>query len=132
MRKLRMFWPVGVGLFTAVVAVALIAVAAAPGTVAPKKVSVALVAGKPTELHFTPSAKAVIKDARPLRVTFTITNRGTVGHNFKIAGKKTLLIAPGKSRPLVVTFTRTGRFQFICTVLGHAAGGMKGTLTVKR
>jgi uncharacterized cupredoxin-like copper-binding protein len=64
-------------------------------------------------------------------VTFTVTNRGKLRHDFKIAGKKTPLLSPGKRATLKVTFRKAGRFPYLCTVPGHAAGGMKGTLVVK-
>jgi nitrite reductase (NO-forming) len=59
-------------------------------------------------------------------VIFKVTNKGHVKHNFKIAGKKTPLIAPGKSATLRVTLTK-GSHKYVCTVVGHAAAGMKGT-----
>jgi glucose/arabinose dehydrogenase len=64
------------------------------------------------------------------RVRFTVVNRGAVGHDFSIGGKKTPLLQPGTSAVLLVTFTRAGSFAYRCTVAGHAALGMKGVLTV--
>ncbi len=89
--------------------------------------AVAVTAGKPSEFRFTLSKQSVPKGP----VTFAVTNRGKLGHDFKIAGKKTLLLARGKRSTLKVTFNRTGRFPYLCTVPGHAAAGMKGTLVVK-
>jgi plastocyanin len=63
-------------------------------------------------------------------VIFTVTNKGKLPHDFKIAGKKTALIAPGKSGKLTVTL-KAGKFPYLCTVPGHAAAGMKGTFTAK-
>ena len=63
-------------------------------------------------------------------VTFTVKNAGHVGHDFKIGGKKTPNIGPGKSAKLTVTL-KAGKAPYLCTVPGHAAAGMKGTLTVK-
>jgi nitrite reductase (NO-forming) len=63
-------------------------------------------------------------------VTFTVVNKGKLSHDFKIAGKKTPLIKPGKSATLTVTL-KAGKAAYLCTVAGHAAAGMKGTLTVK-
>jgi uncharacterized cupredoxin-like copper-binding protein len=59
-------------------------------------------------------------------VSFKVTNRGHIAHDFKIAGKKTLLLKPGKSATLRVRLKR-GKFTYLCTVRGHAASGMKGT-----
>ena len=36
-------------------------------------------------------------------VTFTLVNKGNVGHDFKIGGKKTPVVSPGKSAKLTVT-----------------------------
>jgi uncharacterized cupredoxin-like copper-binding protein len=63
-------------------------------------------------------------------VTFTLKNTGRLPHDLKIAGKKSRLIAPGKTGTLRVTFAKAGRYAYLCTVPGHAAGGMKGRLTV--
>ena len=63
-------------------------------------------------------------------VTFTVLNKGHVSHDFKIGGKKTALISPGKSAKLAVLL-KPGKAAYLCTVPGHAAAGMKGTLTVK-
>jgi len=63
-------------------------------------------------------------------VTFTVKNAGHVGHDFKIGGKKTAMIKPGKSAKLTVTLKK-GKAAYLCTVPGHAAAGMKGSLTVK-
>jgi len=52
-------------------------------------------------------------------------------HNFKIDGKKTPLLQPGKSAALVVTFKKPGKYSYLCTVPGHAAAGMKGVFTVR-
>jgi nitrite reductase (NO-forming) len=62
-------------------------------------------------------------------VTFTIVNKGKLPHDFKIGGKKTPLIKPGKSAKLTVTL-KAGKAPYLCTVAGHAAAGMKGTLKV--
>ena len=89
--------------------------------------AVAVTAGKPSELRFTLSKKIVPKGL----VTFKVTNRGTLSHDFRIAGKKTPLVPRGKAATLRVTFKKAGKYRFLCTVPGHAAGGMKGTLTVR-
>src|SRR6478736_906026 len=63
-------------------------------------------------------------------VTFTVTNKGKIAHDFKILGKKTPTLSPGKSFKLTVRFTKKGRYPFLCTLLGHAGAGMKGTFSV--
>jgi uncharacterized cupredoxin-like copper-binding protein len=63
-------------------------------------------------------------------VIFTVVNRGRIAHDFKIAGKKTKQLAPGQRQTLRVKIGRRGRFSYICTLPGHAAAGMRGTLAV--
>jgi uncharacterized cupredoxin-like copper-binding protein len=70
------------------------------------------------------------KTAKPGKATFVFKNIGHVSHDFKIHGKKTPLIAPGKTAKLVVTLKK-GRYPYLCTVPGHAAAGMKGIFTVR-
>ena len=115
--------------FFAAAAVASLAVAGAAlaGAERTGATAVAVTAGKPTELRFTLSKRSVPKGA----VAFRVTNRGSLAHDFRIAGKKTKLLASGKSATLSVALSKAGRYPYLCTVPGHAAGGMKGTLVVK-
>ena len=89
--------------------------------------NVSVTAGKPTEFKFTLSKKTVPRGA----VAFKVTNRGTVSHDFRIAGKKTRQLRPGKSATLSVVIRKAGKYAYLCTLPGHAQGGMKGVLTVK-
>jgi uncharacterized cupredoxin-like copper-binding protein len=82
--------------------------------------------GKPSELKITISKKTSAKGA----TTFKVTNKGALTHDFKIAGKKTVMLKTGKTATLKATL-KAGKYTFLCTVPGHAAAGMKGTLTVK-
>jgi predicted lipoprotein with Yx(FWY)xxD motif/plastocyanin len=95
-------------------------------------------AGSPSEFKFTLSKTSV-----PLgTVTFTITNKGTIPHDFKLcsspqgglantcAGKVSALVSSGASTTLTIKFTKKGTYEYLCTVAGHAAGGMKGILKV--
>ena len=63
-------------------------------------------------------------------VIFKVTNKGKIGHDFKINGKKTPLIAPGHTKSIKVVFKKKGKLSFLCTVSGHARLGMKGTFAV--
>ena len=63
-------------------------------------------------------------------VIFTVVNKGKISHNFKIGGKKTPNLLPGKSAKLTVKFTKKGHYAYSCTIPGHAAAGMKGTFSV--
>ena len=84
-------------------------------------------AGKPSEFRFTLAKKTAVKGT----VVFKITNKGSINHDFKIAGKKTAQVAPGKTATLRIVFKKAGKFPYMCTLPGHAAAGMKGTFTVK-
>jgi plastocyanin len=96
---------------------------AAPGAPAPQKVAVSM-----TEFKFTLAPKTVKKT---VPVTFTVTNKGGIGHDFRIGGKKTPVVAAGGKRTLKVTFAKAGRYPYLCTLPSHAAAGMKGVLVVK-
>jgi uncharacterized cupredoxin-like copper-binding protein len=92
------------------------------------KTAVTVTAGKPAELKFKLSATSAPKGV----IAFKVTNKGSLEHDFKIAGKKTTRLKPGASKTLTVTITKPGKYTFMCTVTGHAAAGMKGTFTVKK
>jgi uncharacterized cupredoxin-like copper-binding protein len=80
------------------------------------------------EFFFRLSAKSA---AKPGKVTFSFKNIGHVRHDFKIKGKKTPLVQPGKTAKLVVSFKKKGRYPYLCTVPGHAEAGMKGVFNVR-
>lgn len=63
-------------------------------------------------------------------VAFKVVNKGQIGHDFKIAGKKTKLLNKGQSQTIIVKFGKKGHFAYQCTVTGHAKLGMKGTFNV--
>lgn len=118
-----------VSLRVASIAVGLIVLGsvAAPAVAARSHATVTSVKVVAIEFKFTVTPSVISK---PGPVTFTVVNKGRVAHDFKIAGKKTPLINPGKSAKLTVTL-KAGRLPYLCTVPGHAAAGMKGILTVK-
>jgi uncharacterized cupredoxin-like copper-binding protein len=100
--------------------------------------TVNVVAGKPSEFKFQLSAMSVKHGS----VTFKLTNKGALPHDFFVcssskggtgntcAGKGTATISPGGSATLTVTFPTAGTYEYLCTVPGHAAAGMKGDLKV--
>jgi len=100
--------------------------AAAPAT--HSRASAATIRVQAGEFFFRLSAKSV---PRPGRVTFVVTNVGHVAHDFRIDGRQTAMLQPGKSARLTVTFRKKARFSYLCTVPGHAAGGMKGVFVVR-
>lgn len=87
---------------------------------------VTVTAGKPSEFRFELSKRSVHKGT----VIFRIVDRGALSHDFKIHGKKTKLLSPGRSATLRVVFEKAGHYRYVCTVPGHAAAGMKGVLRV--
>jgi nitrite reductase (NO-forming) len=91
-----------------------------------KVTAVTVLAGKPNEFGFKLSKTRVPKGV----VVFTVKNMGAIPHDFKIAGKKTRSILPGKRTTLRVVIKKKGRYSYLCTLLGHAAAGMKGKLAV--
>ena len=67
--------------------------------------------------------------------TFAFTNDAPLAHDFTIetpSGQKVAAtpIFSGGTKSVTATL-KPGTYTFLCTVPGHAAGGMKGTLTVK-
>lgn len=105
---------------------------------ASKATTVTVLAGKPSELAFKLSRKKV-----PVgKVVFVVKNRGKLTHTFEVcsspkggkknrcAGKKTPRIRPGKTVKLTIVFKKKGTYEYLCTMPGHAAGGMKGDLEV--
>ena len=118
---------------------ALAAVPVAQARPARAAATVAVTAGKPSEFRFTLLPKTVVHGT----VTFKVTNKGNLPHDFKVcsatakaataltcAGHGTALVSPGSSATLKVTFKKAGTYEYLCTVTGHAAAGMKGLLKV--
>ena len=114
------------GLIAILAGVAAALVIALPASAGSSATVVSVTAGKPSELKFTVSKKTLASG----RVTFKVTNKGTLEHDFKIAGKVTPKLKPGKTVSLTVTLKK-GKAPYLCTVPGHAAAGMKGVITVK-
>ncbi len=110
----------------------------------PKVTIISVTAGKPSELAFKLSRFSNLPKGT---ITFNVTNAGYAFHNFKLclapvsvitasatpntcAGKGTKLLKHGQSVTLTVTLTKAGTYEFLCTVSGHAASGMKGLIGV--
>jgi uncharacterized cupredoxin-like copper-binding protein len=113
-------------LATFVLAVLAVGVFAAAGGASTRSAAATRVTVTASDFKFVLSKKIVPRGT----VTFVVTNKGKTTHDFKIKGKKTAFLPPGKSATLKVVFPK-GKFPYLCTIPGHAALGMKGVLTVR-
>src|SRR4029079_10482127 len=99
---------------------------------------ITVVSGKPSELRFQMSQSSKLKVGT---YTFKVTNKGLGFHTFKFCtapvktaakntcvGKVTKTLKPGQSASFSVTIKKAGKYEFLCSIPGHAAGGMKGLI----
>jgi uncharacterized cupredoxin-like copper-binding protein len=103
-----------------------------------KATVITVIAGKPSELRFQLSKNTKLKVGT---YTFKVTNRGLGFHTFKFCttpvktaakntcvGKVTKTLKPGQSASFTVTIKKAGKYEYLCSIPGHAAGGMKGLI----
>ena len=90
-------------------------------------VATASVAAAPTAAKAT-TVNVTMKEFKFI-LSKKVVNKGTIGHDFAIGGKKTRVIGKGKTTTLIVVLG-AGLKAYKCTVPGHAAAGMKGKLKV--
>jgi uncharacterized cupredoxin-like copper-binding protein len=109
----------------ALVAVLALLVAVAPASARPAKTAATTVTVKMKEFKFILSKTRVPHG----KVTFKLVDIGKLAHDFRIAGKTSKLVQPGKTGTFVVVLTK-GKHVYNCPVPGHTAAGMKGILTV--
>ena len=109
------------------VAVGAVALAVSVSAFARSAVTVQRVTVGMSEFSFVVKPKIVKKGV----VVFALSNRGNIGHDFRIAGKKSAVLAAKKNGTLRVTFRKAGRYPYLCTLPSHAPAGMKGVLVVK-
>ena len=101
---------------------------------------VIVTAGKPAELGFKLSKVSALPAGT---VTFKVTNEGLAFHSFKICttpvktdvkntctGVVTKLLKHGQSATLTAKLTKSGKYEYLCAVPGHAAAGMKGLIGI--
>lgn len=77
-------------------------------------------------LFFTPKNLTLTKD-QPVKITFQ--NTGT--HTFTIDALGVNVALRGSSSVVEFTPTQSGTFEYRCTIPGHRAGGMFGSLSVE-
>jgi plastocyanin len=70
------------------------------------------------------------------RVQLVLTNRSFIEHNVAIRGngltaKRGKVVGDGGVSKVTAT-VKPGRYTYFCSVSGHEAAGMKGTLTIPR
>lgn len=122
-----------------VLAVAVLLLAACGGDSGPTALSFE---GNDT-FQFTPATATVSSGAE---VEVTLTNVGALEHSWvlvasdadpltvtdsaAINGATTGTVAGGQTGDVTFTAPSAGSYQFVCTIPGHAAAGMVGTLTV--
>jgi uncharacterized cupredoxin-like copper-binding protein len=107
---------------------------AAPATI------ITVVSGKPSELSFQLSKSSNLPVGT---YTFKVTNKGVGFHTFKFCttpiktapkntctGKVTKTLHPGDTASFTVKITKTGKYEYLCSIPGHAAGGMKGLIGI--
>ena len=103
---------------------------------------ITVIAGKPSELAFKLSKTSLVPVGT---IVFKVTNLGVAFHNFKLCtipvpsaagaknacfGKSTRTLKHGQSETLRVPVSLDGKYEFLCTIPGHASAGMKGLLGV--
>ena len=89
--------------------------------------TVAVTLGKPSEFKITVSKKTIGKGV----TTFKVTNKGAHQPRLQDRRQEDAHAEDGQDRDAEGRSLKTGKYAFLCTVPGHAAAGMKGTLTVK-
>jgi uncharacterized cupredoxin-like copper-binding protein len=101
--------------------------------------TITVTAGKPSELSFKFSKVSFIPAGT---VIFKVTNMGKTVHDFKVCtipsstlldtctGKVTKRLKAGQSATLTVVLKNEGKYEFLCTVPGHASAGMKGQIGI--
>jgi uncharacterized cupredoxin-like copper-binding protein len=101
---------------------------------------ITVVSGKPSELRFELSKSTNLAVGS---YTFKVTNNGLGFHTFKFCttpvkndvkntctGKVTKTLHPGDTASFTVKITKKGKYEYLCSIPGPAAGGMKGLIGV--
>lgn len=106
------------------VAVAFVLLLSACGGAGPVAQEVTL---RAREFGYDPTSLSV-KAGQPVRLT--LVNEGKVDHTFAVVGLlKAVTVRSGSAVKVEFTPASSGDYKFLCTVPGHEALGMAGTLT---
>jgi nitrite reductase (NO-forming) len=132
-QKMNTYTPIRILVLIALLALALTActrdtspeVAAPPPNQAAAGPTLGTLTFEAFELEFQPSTVQV---EQPGRYVVTLTNTGHTEHDWVVAGTR-LLAKPGEtvSGEIIVP---AGGLEFVCSFPGHAAAGMRGSITV--
>jgi mono/diheme cytochrome c family protein len=108
-----------------------------------RPVVISVTAGAPTEVAFRLSSSSILPWTPNERVTFRLTNKGVRPHDLEVCttpvaqpkanachGDRTMLLGAGQTAALTVLFRRRGTYEYLSTVPGEAAAGMKGLIGV--
>lgn len=91
--------------------------------------SVQVVTLRAREFGYEP-ATLDVKAGTPVRLT--VTNNGTLDHTFAIPGLvREIKMLPGQSATVEFVPSASGEYKFLCTVAGHEALGMAGTISAR-
>lgn len=106
-------------------------------------VVITVTAGAPRELAFKLSRSSILPWTAKERLTFEVTNKGMLRHDFEVCaapveqatantchGEMTRSLGSGQSTTLTVTFRQRGIYEYLSTIPGEAAHGMKGLIGV--
>ena len=91
-------------------------------------------AAKPKTINVVTTKKAMLKyTGIPAKLAagtyvFRYTNTSGMDHNLKVGSVSTPVFAKGTKS--ITVKLKKGKVAYICTVPGHAAAGMKGTIKV--
>jgi uncharacterized cupredoxin-like copper-binding protein len=99
-------------------------IAASPTMAAPKVTTINVATTKTSMFKFD-GVKTPLKAGT---YKFVYTNSSGIGHNLKVGSMSTPTFSSG-SKSITVTLKK-GSVPYECSVPGHAAAGMKGTITV--
>jgi nitrite reductase (NO-forming) len=83
-------------------------------------------------MHFAPPS-IVVRAGQP--VELTLRNGGGIPHDFTlnegVTGPVQIVAQGGRTARGTFTIDTPGTYEFVCAVPGHAAAGMRGTITAQ-